>query len=109
MRIPLNPDFRLLLFVFFTLVASNAQSNCLTDTLGKQFCSPPLGTAIKTLINGIVCAPGECKVDDLGRIKCSSISGGGVAKNDLGQLYCLGGCINPSGSICIEMTDGDKK
>ena len=76
-----------------------AQSGCAKDDLGRVICSPPGGTAVNSM-NGIVCAPGRCGVDDLGHWKCSARFGGGVAKDDLGGIICVGGCINPSKEYC---------
>ncbi len=93
------------------LFASNiAQSHggCATDLLGKPFCAPAGGSAVTTL-KGVACAPGKCVADNLGYLKCSSELGGGVTKDNLGRVFCMGQCVNPSKEYCVEMKQDKTK
>lgn len=78
---------------------SYAQSGCARDDMGRVYCAAPGGTAVRAL-TGIVCAPGNCISDNLGYVKCSSEIGGGVAKDALGRVVCVGQCITPSKEFC---------
>lgn len=97
---------RILLLITYILVSSvSAQSGCKTDYTGKVYCAPAGGSAVDT-VQGIACAPGRCVLDNLGYVKCSSELGGGVSKDNLGQVYCVGECVNPRKDYCVEMKKG---
>ncbi len=84
-----------------------AQSGCAKDDLGRIFCAPPGGYAAKTL-TGVSCAPGQCVADNLGYLKCSRELGGSAMRDDLGNVVCVGGCVNPSSDFCKKM-EGESK
>ena len=92
--------FALLVTVQFASVAF-AQSGCVKDDLGRIFCAPAGGYAVKTL-TGVACAPGRCVTDNLGYLKCSRELGGGATKDDLGRAVCVGGCVSPSREFCVK-------
>ena len=94
----------LLLIVSIALVSniSNAQNGCQKDDLGRIFCAPPGGTAVNSM-TGIACAPGRCIIDDLGYLKCSNQTNGGVIKDDLGRVVCVGACVSPTKEYCQSM------
>lgn len=98
----------LLVFVVFVLIpsAAFAQGGCAKDDLGRIFCAPPGGSAVKTF-SGVGCAPGRCVVDNLGYLKCSSRQGGSAITDDLGRAVCVGGCINLSKEFCDTPTKGE--
>jgi hypothetical protein len=87
---------------------AHSQGGCATDLLGKPFCAPAGGSAVSTL-KGVACAPGKCVTDNLGYVKCSSELGGGVAKDNLGRVVCVGKCVNPSKEFCVEMKQDKTK
>jgi len=87
--------------------AAFAQAGCAKDDLGRILCAPAGGSAVNTLF-GIACAPGRCMLDDLGYLKCSRELGGGISKDDLGRVVCVGGCINPSKDACVKPS-GEKR
>lgn len=98
-------------FLFFILAlficnTSYAQNGCQKDDLGRIFCAPAGGSAVLSM-TGVACAPGRCIVDDLGYLKCSSQIGGGVMKDDLGRVVCVGQCVNPSKEYCQPMKGGN--
>jgi len=82
-----------------------SQGGCSKDDLGRIFCAPAGGTAVRSM-TGIVCAPGRCVTDNLGYLKCSSKLAGGATIDDLGRPFCVGGCVNPSKEYC---ESGEKK
>lgn len=76
-----------------------AQSSCAKDGQGRVSCAPPGGTAVPT-INGVACGLGQCLVDGLGRVYCSSTKGGGASLDNLGRPVCVGGCVPASPMNC---------
>ena len=98
----------LILQITFAVNYVNAQSACKIDYTGKAFCAPTGGSAIET-VKGISCSPGRCTVDLLGYVKCSKEIGGGATTNSLGEIFCVGGCINPSAEYCVEMKNEKRK
>mgnify|MGYP003378653410 CR=1 FL=1 len=105
--------FKNILSVFFLLfllqTESLAKNGCETDDSGQVFCAPPGGTAVKNLRGRVVCAPGNCVSDNLGYIKCSPEKDGGVAIDNLGRAFCVGGCVSPSQEYCQQLTKEIKK
>ena len=89
----------LMLVTYLFLGNTYAQDGCAKDALGRVFCAPAGGTAVRAM-DGIVCAPGRCVKDNLGYLKCSSRLAGGAAIDDLGRPVCVGGCVNPSKEFC---------
>ena len=85
---------------------SYSQDGCQKDDLGRIYCAPPGGMAV-TSLNGVVCAPGKCIVDNLGYIKCSYQTNGSVIRDDLGRIVCVGLCISPSKEYCQFMKAGN--
>ena len=96
-----------LVVIFFSQYVFG-QNNCTYDSIGKTYCAPPHGSAIQSL-SGVVCALGKCVQDNLGYIKCSSKQGGGAITDSLGRPQCIGGCVNPSKDLCIEMKGEERK
>lgn len=97
-------NISILLFVLTTIVSnvSYAQNGCQKDDLGRVFCAPAGGTAVNSM-TGVACAPGRCVVDDLGYLKCSNQTNGGVMKDDLGRVVCVGECVTPAKEYCQSM------
>jgi hypothetical protein len=98
--------FFLILFVCNIVLAEN---NCLIDSFGRTFCAPTNGSAFKTFTNDIVCSIGKCVTDNLGYLKCSVQQGGGAIVDILGKPQCVGGCVNPSKDLCINMKGEQNK
>lgn len=96
---------QLTIVVCLTIICSVAygQNGCAKDDLGRVFCAPAGGSAVKTM-NGVACAVGRCVTDNLGYLKCSSQLGGAAIKDNLGQAVCVGGCVSPSKQNCQELT-----
>lgn len=94
--------------MIFTAAYAQAQSGCKTDYTGKVYCAPAGGSAVDT-VQGIACAPGRCVLDNLGYVKCSSELGGGATIDNLGRVFCVGGCINPRKDVCVEPKQGNKE
>ena len=92
-----------------TIICSVAygQNGCAKDDLGRIFCAPAGGSAVKTM-NGVACALGRCVTDNLGYLKCSSQLGGAALKDDLGRPVCVGGCVNPTAQYCQQLTTEKK-
>jgi hypothetical protein len=90
-------------FVALLMLASGnlafAQS-CIKNTFGQILCAPPNGSAQLNAFGQVVCGPGECVVNSLGQILCSSRPGGGAIINQFGQAACVGGCVQASPSFC---------
>ena len=87
-----------LLFICSTAFAQG-RFGCTKDNLGHVVCAPAGGVAVKDLWE-VVCAPGQCVVDNLGNLRCSSEKGGGASRDNLGIPVCVGKCINPSKEYC---------
>ena len=90
-------------FIIFNAKAF-AQKRCESDDRGQAFCAPLGGSAVKNIRGEVLCAPGDCIVNNLGYIKCSAEKGGGVSADNLGRVSCMGGCVDPSKSFCQELT-----
>jgi hypothetical protein len=101
-------DIAFLIIVLVMSSTVHSQGGCATDLLGKAFCAPAGGSAVSTL-KGVACAPGKCVADNLGYVKCSSELGGGVTQDNLGRVFCVGNCINPSKEYCVEMKQDKTK
>jgi hypothetical protein len=98
-----------LLIMLLLCKSAFGQNVCSNDSLGRLFCAPPGGTAIQTATGDVVCSIGKCVADNLGYLKCSSQQGGGATTDSLGRVLCVGGCVNPSKSLCIEMKGENTK
>jgi len=108
MRETMNKTIHLLLFcVVCAPNLSYAQSPCVLDFRGIPFCAPPGGSAIST-VSGVVCSVGRCVINNQGYPKCSSIENGGATRDNQGNVFCLGECINPTKEQCLQMK-GEKK
>ena len=79
---------------------AHAQGGCINNSIGQVICAPPGGGIQKNSIGQVVCGPGQCVVDSIGQVKCSSQSGGGAMTNNIGQVVCVGGCVQASTSYC---------
>ena len=99
----------LTLFLFGALLLMNAsvviahedgRDGCLKSTTGKIYCSPPNGGIMMSSTHQIVCGPGQCIMDSVAQIVCSSQPGGYVSRNLAGQVVCTGGCEDASQSKC---------
>ena len=97
-----------LLIVSLTAIAANAQNGCKADYTGKVYCAPPGGYAVES-ISGIVCAPGRCIANNQGYLKCSKELGGGASTDNQGNVFCAGGCVNPSPKYCVEAKGEEEK
>ena len=84
-------------------VSVYAENECATDFMGKVVCAPPGGTAVVTYMGEIICARGKCTTDNLGYLKCSSVKGGGVGKDLMGNVTCVGTCVEPKKNQCLTM------
>lgn len=82
---------------------NNSSGACLKNMGGQLFCAPPGGSALKDLVGQIVCGPGQCVVDNVNQIKCSTQEGGSAGLN-YGQAVCIGGCIRASTAYCQRPT-----
>jgi len=95
---------KLILVMLLTMVSTVVAApngGCAQDEFGRRFCAPTeSGTAVNTP-DGVVCAPGHCTTDNLGDLKCSGETGGGIAKDESGRVVCLGGCISPTKEFCL--------
>ena len=78
--------------------------SCLNSITGVV-CPPPVGGITTDSINRIVCGPGECVKDNIGRVYCSSTPGGAVGKDNIGRVVCVGGCVEASAEYCIEPSE----
>ena len=96
-----------LLLTCFLAMPAMAQRGCVKDDLGRIFCAPAGGFAVKTLA-GVACALGQCVTDNLGYLKCSKELGGSAMRDDLGNVVCVGGCVAPSSELCKKM-EGERK
>lgn len=94
----------LLILVLFqatnVLAHEDGRGGCLKSTTGKIFCSPPNGGIMMSSTHKIVCGPGQCIMDSVAQIVCSSQSGGYVTRNLAGQVVCTGGCEAASQAKC---------
>ena len=73
---------------------------CLKSTTGKTYCAPPNGGIMMNSTHQIVCGSGQCIMDSVTKIVCSSQPGGYVTRNLAGQVVCTGGCEDASQSKC---------
>jgi hypothetical protein len=92
----------LILQMLLAISSVSAQTTCKTDFMGNVICAPPGGVAVATYSDEILCAPGQCTSDNMGYLKCSDVVGGGVGKNLLGDVECVGKCISPKKEFCIK-------
>ena len=99
----------LTLFLFGALLLMNAsvviahedgRDGCLKSTTGKIYCSPPNGGIMMSSTHQIVSGPGQCIMDSVAQIVCSSQPGGYISRNLAGQVVCTGGCEAASQSKC---------
>ena len=70
----------------FTLIGSVVYAQfgaCVPSSIGQAVCAPPSGSIASDSIGQIVCGPGQCM------------------KNNIGQVVCVGGCIQASSSYCV--------
>ncbi len=80
------------------------QDACVKDDLGRAFCAPPGGSAVRAM-RGVVCGVGKCVTDDLGRVVCSNTPSGGAIKDDLGRPLCVGKCVPAQQELCVGMSN----
>jgi len=94
-----------MVLLFFVTLKTEAfgQQRCESDDRGQAFCAPHGGSAVKNIRGEVLCALGDCIVNNLGYIKCSAEKGGGVSADNLGRVLCMGGCVDPSKSFCQEL------
>lgn len=78
----------------------DGRDGCLKSTTGKIYCSPPNGGIMMSSTHQIVCGPGQCIMDSVAKIVCSSQPGGYVSRNLAGQVVCTGGCEDAAQSKC---------
>jgi hypothetical protein len=61
--------------------------------LPRMFCPPPGEGIAKDRLGQVLCGPGECVRDGLGKILCSSQPRGYAGRDLLGAVQCIGGCV----------------
>jgi hypothetical protein len=89
------------LLLSLLLAAGPASANCVTDNIGRVWCSMySNGGAMKDNIGQVKCGKGQCAKDSIGQVKCARDEGGGAATNNIGQVKCSGGCENGTKSYC---------
>ncbi len=79
-----------------------AAQGCVRD-LGDAdavICPPPDGGLAGDASGRPVCGPGWCLADASGRIRCSSVPGGAVTRDQHGNVLCVGGCVDASAAAC---------
>ena len=89
--------------LFIALAATStayAQGGCTQNSIGQVVCAPPGGGVQTNSIGQVVCGPGQCLVNSIGQVMCSSQPGGGAMTNSIGQVVCVGGCVQASPSYC---------
>ena len=79
---------------------AHAQGGCMKDSIGRVVCAPPCGGIQKDSIGRIVCGPGQCVVNYIDQVICSSRSGGGAMINNIGRVVCVGGCVQADTFYC---------
>lgn len=87
---------------FISLFPSHAiaQHACITSIAGVV-CPQPYGGIAVDSIGQILCGPGMCVKDGIGRVICSSTPGGSVGVDSIGMIKCVGGCIAGSARYCV--------
>lgn len=94
------------LFLFTQLLAllassiAYAEGGCAQNSIGQVLCAPPGGGAQINSIGQVMCGPGQCVVNLIGQVYCSSQAAGSAAVNSIGQPVCVGGCVLGSASYC---------
>jgi hypothetical protein len=98
--------FKIHIFVFILAVASLlsspalAQQPCMKSTTGV-ICPQPFGGIAANNSGRVLCGPGMCLRDGVGRVKCSATPGGSVGEDNTGRIRCVDGCIDGSSSYCV--------
>lgn len=77
---------------------------CTPDLYGKMICPPPNGGMIVDMKGTVVCGPGSCARDSMGKVRCSSQPGGQAVINSSGNVLCVGGCVDGSKNACVTPT-----
>jgi hypothetical protein len=90
----------MLLLSLLVVSVTYAQGRCVQNAIGQVICAPPGGGVQVNSIGQVLCGPGQCVIDSIGQVYCSSQPGGGAAVNNIGQPVCVGGCVRGSSSYC---------
>ncbi len=79
-----------------------AHSSCLTTQEIDGFvCPPPGGDLVRDMYNRAICGKGQCVIDSNGKVKCSSLFGGGAVIDSRGEALCVGGCEEGRAAFCV--------
>ena len=92
--------FAMLFYTTNIFAHEDGAGGCLKSTTGKIYCAPPNGGIMMSSTHKIVCGPGQCIMDSVAKIICSSQPGGYVTRNLAGQVVCTGGCEEAAQSKC---------
>ncbi len=72
-------------------------------------CPPPNGEIIAYTEGDYACGTGWCVADAHGNVKCSRVPGGAAIVDQRGNALCVGGCMDPSPSLCRTIERPNKK
>ena len=75
-------------------------NGCVKELSGKVSCPPMGGEAYMTLSGQAVCGRGRCVREVFGKFTCSSVPGGQISQDAVGNVSCAGGCEEASPSYC---------
>jgi len=89
--------------VFLLVVSTStvfANSNCAQNNVGHIVCAPPGGSIMTNKDGVVVCGRGQCVVNKVGIILCSSQTGGTASLTTMGEAVCSGKCVSASQTTC---------
>src|SRR4029077_3548027 len=93
-----------LLSPLFATSVAYARGSCIQSSSGQVFCAPPAGGIGINSVGQVLCGPGQCVTNNLGQIICSPQPGGAAMINNMGQVVCVGGCVQANASYCQKPT-----
>ena len=58
---------------------------------------------IRDQYSNVLCGVGYCAADDTGRMLCSTMPGGNIARDSYGKVTCEEGCHDAQARLCEDL------